>query len=115
VIESHELMWRKSARGFALHLHDRGRALLTVVPDGTWPMWRIRHPDGTLSDFTNISRAKDAGIALALAILNHHQKSNRDMPSEAPRARQNRLPLPWAASNRSDAPTALPANGVCRG
>jgi hypothetical protein len=32
-----------------------------VVPDAARPgMWRVRWPDGSLSDMTNISRAKDA-------------------------------------------------------
>lgn len=37
-----------------------------IVPDEKWPgMWRIRHPNGTLSDMANLSRAKDAAMALA--------------------------------------------------
>lgn len=32
-----------------------------ALPDGTHPgMWRVRWPDGRLSDITNLSRAKDA-------------------------------------------------------
>jgi hypothetical protein len=32
-----------------------------VVPDATHPgMWRVRWPDGRLSDMTNLTRAKDA-------------------------------------------------------
>jgi hypothetical protein len=33
----------------------------TVVPDSKWPnMYRVRSPDGTLSDMVNLARAKDA-------------------------------------------------------
>jgi hypothetical protein len=32
-----------------------------IVPDVKWPdMFRIRRPDGSLSDMTNLTRAKDA-------------------------------------------------------
>ena len=32
-----------------------------VVPDAVHPgMWRVRWPDGRLSDITNLTRAKDA-------------------------------------------------------
>jgi hypothetical protein len=33
-------------------------------------MWRVRMPDGQVSDMLNLSRAKDAASALALGILN---------------------------------------------
>jgi hypothetical protein len=36
----------------------------TVVPDETYPtMWRVRGPDGSLSDMVNRTRAKDAALA----------------------------------------------------
>jgi hypothetical protein len=32
-----------------------------ITPDGQWPgMYRIRQPDGSLSDMLNLTRAKDA-------------------------------------------------------
>jgi hypothetical protein len=32
-----------------------------IVPDGWWPgMFRLRLPDGSLSDILNLTRAKDA-------------------------------------------------------
>jgi hypothetical protein len=38
---------------------------VTVVPDADWPgMWRVRMPDGRLTDMVNLSRAKDALRAL---------------------------------------------------
>src|SRR5262249_2724047 len=47
ITAARELAWRKSAHGFTLHLGGRGRALLEVVPDGTYPgMWRVAMPDG---------------------------------------------------------------------
>lgn len=39
---------------------------IAVVPDAKWPgMWRVRTPDGRLSDMVNLARAKDAGFARA--------------------------------------------------
>jgi hypothetical protein len=35
----------------------------TIVPDAEWPeMYRVRRPDGTLTDMVNLTRAKDAAI-----------------------------------------------------
>ena len=35
-----------------------------IVRDDRWPqMWRIRSPDGELSDMVNLTRAKDAALA----------------------------------------------------
>lgn len=37
----------------------------SVVQDATYPtMWRVRSPDGTLSDMVNRTRAKDAALAM---------------------------------------------------
>jgi hypothetical protein len=38
---------------------------LSIVPDDKSGMWRIRLPDGTLSDMVNLTRAKEAA-SLAL-------------------------------------------------
>jgi hypothetical protein len=36
-----------------------------IVPDAKWPgMYRLRRPDGTLSDMVNLTRARDALAAL---------------------------------------------------
>jgi hypothetical protein len=33
-------------------------------------MWRVRYPDGSLSDIVNLIRARDGARCLALAVLN---------------------------------------------
>ena len=54
----------------------RGRVLASIEPDKTCPdMWRVRLPDGYLSEMVNLSRAKDAAAWLALAALNRHQEA----------------------------------------
>jgi hypothetical protein len=47
-------------------------SLSAIEPDSEWPgMWRVRLPDGHLSDMANRTRAKDAAAQLlALAALN---------------------------------------------
>jgi hypothetical protein len=54
-----------------------GRLLAAVEPDAKWPaMYRARLPNGHLTDMVNLTRAKDAAIALACTELN---KSSRDI------------------------------------
>lgn len=56
--------------GLELRLRAGG-VLATIEPDGEWPgLWRVRTPDGRLSDMVNLTRAKDAALSLALAALN---------------------------------------------
>ena len=60
-----------------LRLHSiRGRALAAIEPDREWPgMWRVRMPNGHLTDTVNLPRAKDAAASLALGVLNHHREA----------------------------------------
>jgi hypothetical protein len=52
-----------------------GRLLATIERDQTWPgMWRVRLPDGHVTDMVNLTRAKDAAISLALASLNRSDR-----------------------------------------
>jgi hypothetical protein len=38
---------------------------LAIEPDGKWPgMWRVKFPNGQLSDMVNLTRARDAAISL---------------------------------------------------
>ena len=41
---------------------------MSIEPDSTYPnMWRVRRPNGTLSDMVNRTRAKDAAELMVLA------------------------------------------------
>jgi hypothetical protein len=56
-----------------------------VVPDARYPsMWRVRLPNGWLSSAVNLTRAKDAGLSIALQIL-----ERPETPAEAAVARSN--------------------------
>ena len=60
-----ESTWRENV------LYDNQRDTgFSIVPDEKYSgMWRVRYPDGTLSDMVNRVRAKDAARALARAAL----------------------------------------------
>jgi len=68
-----------SWKGQKLYL---GSKLMPVklMQDEKWPqMWRVLHPNGTISDMVNLTRAKDAAVSVALAVLNKpplHVKQN---------------------------------------
>lgn len=57
--EQNRLYCRRKLTGFS------------IVQDETYPvMWRVRRPDGTLTDMVNRTRARDAAQFLALTALN---------------------------------------------
>jgi hypothetical protein len=74
-----DLNWQKDGEAWAVRY--RSRVLLQVAPDLTHSgMWRIRHPDGRLSDLVNLSRAKDAATSLAVGILNADKRRSVSSP-----------------------------------
>jgi hypothetical protein len=77
-----DFTWRWHQDGkYALHVEGRRGAVLDVVRDEAHPqMWRIRHPDGRLSDMVNLSRAKGAAISVALGLLNRSPESTPVTP-----------------------------------
>jgi hypothetical protein len=57
--------------GNSLHLYGKGKPVVLIVPDDQWPnMWRVRLPDGGLTDMANRTWAKEAAFSIALGILN---------------------------------------------
>jgi hypothetical protein len=56
--------------GDQLYRAGSRRPLLTLIRDEKYPcMWRVRMPDGRLSDIANRTWAKEAAAAIALSIL----------------------------------------------
>jgi hypothetical protein len=48
----------------------KGQVVASVVADPKYPqMWRVRLPNGRLTDMVNLTRAKDAARSLALKAL----------------------------------------------
>jgi len=64
-----------------------------VVRDGTYPeMFRVRWPDGRLSDMTNPTRANDA--AACFNATTDRERRGRQSPAERLQARSNENPAP---------------------
>ena len=67
-----DLIWDGSSCG----CFPAGAVCCAIEPDKTWPgMWRVRLPDGYLTEMVNLSRAKDAAASLTLAVLNQHREA----------------------------------------
>jgi hypothetical protein len=80
-----DLTWHRERDGTLVLCRTGLRTILArIVPDGVYPgMWRAKMPLGKLSDMTNLTRAKDAAMSIALSILNREQKAQETV-SEAP-------------------------------
>jgi hypothetical protein len=71
VVGGDRLRWRTTENGAALYHGQRKRPLALIEPDAEWEgMYRVRLPDGRLSDMVNLTRAKDAALSIALQALN---------------------------------------------
>ena len=59
--------------------HGSHRALIRVERDSKYlDMWRVRLPSGGLSDMTNMTRAKDGAMCVALQAINDPVRSARN-------------------------------------
>jgi hypothetical protein len=68
-------------------------------------MWRVKMPSGKLSDMTNLVRAKDAAMSIAVAILNREQKAQEtalEAPPTAPNDLEAVLTSPGARLDMPD-------------
>ncbi|HEX3523224.1 MAG TPA: hypothetical protein VHT52_14185 [Stellaceae bacterium] len=67
MIETKDLKWQ----GDELYYAHR-KLNVCVVPDETYPgvMWRVRRPDGTVTDMVSRTRARDAALFIAVSMLN---------------------------------------------
>jgi hypothetical protein len=71
VFASNELDWQ----GNNLCLIGRKTPIVSIEQDKTYPnMWRVRFPDGRLTDMVNLTRARDAARGAALSILNSQER-----------------------------------------
>jgi hypothetical protein len=62
--EAYQFTWKGDS------LYNARKKVIDVVPDAKYAsMWRVRYPDGSLSDMVNRSRAKDAALLAARRIL----------------------------------------------
>src|SRR6476646_11233675 len=71
------LTWRKTATGQSLHLRNTGPALASLERDGRYPkLWRVRMPDGGLSDMARLEWAKEGALAMVLRVLNSKETAS---------------------------------------
>jgi hypothetical protein len=67
-MSGHALRWH------GLQLRHGERVVAMLVPEKDYPkLYRIHLPDGRLTDMVNLTRAKDAAAALALAVVNERE------------------------------------------
>jgi hypothetical protein len=77
-------------------LFVRRRKALQIERDSKYPqMWRVRLPDGTLTDMVNLTRAKDAALDIAEGI------ETRKTPHKSPLKSLGNFSWSWSpvASN----------------
>jgi hypothetical protein len=83
-------------------MHGKRRMPIEVLPDNKWPgMYRV-HYQGNVSDMVNLTRAKDAAVAMVAASLNALQKA-RSFP---PARRGGEAKVSPAASTRTPRPVS---------
>ncbi len=86
VIGRDRLAWRKDGVRLLLYHGSDPNLLASVEPDAKYPfLFRVRYPDGHLSDVVNLTRAKDAACWVALRSLNSRPQ---EKPVGGPQARK---------------------------
>jgi hypothetical protein len=91
IVGRDRLTWRKEGNHLYLYHRSSRRPLVGVVPDSKYPkMFRVQYPNGTLSDFVNLTRAKDAAAVFALRALN---SKAQESASERPTGRRKPAPV----------------------
>jgi hypothetical protein len=74
---SQDLVWR----GEVLLPYGRKHPSVSIVRDVTYPnMWRVRLPDGLLTDMVNRARARDAARSILRRILQREETSLEESP-----------------------------------
>lgn len=80
------LTWRKDGVRLLLFHGSDQNPLAIIEPDAKYfRLYRIRYPDGHLSDMVNLTRAKDAACSFALRSLN---SPPQETPSQGSQARK---------------------------
>jgi hypothetical protein len=90
-----DLLWSRESDGTLVLCRTGSRTILArIVADRVYPsMWRVKTPSGKLSDMTNLVRAKDAAMSIALSVLNREQKA-QETALEAPPTAPNEFQAP---------------------
>lgn len=79
MIESRDLVWASDR----LRCPAK-RSFVTVEPDDVYAgMYRVRRCDRTLTDFANLSRARDAAKSILLSVLNTRETATEAAPARS--------------------------------
>jgi hypothetical protein len=71
IIAAGRLIWHERLGKKTLHLDRNPQVLIELIPNGEYTgMFRLKHPNGHISDRLNLTRARDAAISVVLASLN---------------------------------------------
>jgi hypothetical protein len=82
IVGRDRLKWHNADGRLSLYHGNNRNPLLTVEPDLKYTgMYRIRFPEGGLSDMVNLTRAKDAAITHALQSLNSEVQETLQPPA----------------------------------
>jgi hypothetical protein len=94
-----KLSWRFEGGKHVLYRQGSKTPVLSVVADQIYPgMWRILDRDGNLSDLGNITRIKDAAVAIAMA----------DYDNQVRRRVERRAGSPYSDSRAAGLPSQPP-------
>ncbi len=78
------LTWRKDGVRLLLFHGSDQNPLAIIEPDAKYfRLYRIRYPDGHLSDMVNLTRAKDTACSFALRSLNSPPQETPSLASQA--------------------------------
>ena len=109
IVGRDRLNWRHADKRLFLHYGNNRNPLVTIEPDSKYTgMYRIRFPEGGLSDMASLSRAKDAAIGLAFQSLN---SGAQETPQPAPSVRQKRATVGRDGDSVCEAPNSSLAEG----
>jgi hypothetical protein len=76
IIRRDQLRWRSENGCICLYHQSDVKPLVVIEPDPKYPgLFRIRYPNGDLSDVVNLSRVKDGAMTFALRSLNRAQSA----------------------------------------
>jgi hypothetical protein len=100
IVGRDRLSWRHANDRLFLFYGDNDDHLAIVEPDAKYTgIYRIRFPDGGLSDIVNLTRAKDAALAFALRSLNSVVQETPYEPAYV-RNKRRKLVKPQPTANR---------------
>lgn len=112
IVGGDRLCWRRDGSALALYHGKSQNTLVHIEPDPIWPeMFRVRSRVA-VSDLCNLTRAKDAALAIALRHLNSEVQEKRSDGTHI-RARRSGV-APPSDPPRTPARPKGPALGSCQ-